>query len=85
MIIEDSVINPSHRGGLTQSACIYYQKAGEVMMYIGVYVDDIILAGRTENQLQEIKRDLSMKFDIKDLGKLNYFFGTKVVQDEESQ
>ena len=42
-------------------------------MYIGVYVDDIILAGKTVKQLEEIKRDLSREFDIKDLGKLGYF------------
>ena len=65
--------------------CIYYQKAGGDVMYIGVYVDDIILAGRTVKQLEEIKRDLSQEFDIKDLGKLRYFLGMKVVQDEGSQ
>ena len=43
-------------------------------MYIGVYVDDIILAGRTLKQLIN-----------KDLGILGYFLGMKVVQDEESQ
>ena len=60
-------------------------KTGENIVHIGVYVDDIILAGRTVKQLEEIKRDLSQEFDIKDLGKLGYFFGMKVVQDEESQ
>ena len=65
--------------------CIYYRKTGGDIMYIGVYVDDIILAGRTVKQLEEIKRDLSQEFDIKDLGKLRYFLGMKVVQDEESQ
>ena len=54
-------------------------------MYIGVYVDDIILAGKTAKQLEEIKRDLSQEFDIKDLEKLCYFLGMKVVQNEESQ
>ena len=36
-------------------------------MYIGVYIDDIILAGKTVKQLEEVKRDLSQEFDIKDL------------------
>lgn len=65
--------------------CIYYHKTAEDIMYIGVYVDDIILAGKTEKQLQEVKRDLSKKFDIKDLGNLKYFLGMKVVQDKESK
>ena len=53
-------------------------------MYIGVYVDDIVLAGRDERRLQEIKDDFSKKFDIKDLGEIKYFLGIKVVQDKES-
>ena len=48
------------------------------MFYIGVYVDDIILAGKTESKLTEVKSGLSRKFDIKDLGELNYFLGMKV-------
>ena len=56
-------------------------------MYIGVYVNDIILAGKTIKQLdhEEIRRDLSREFDIKDLRKLGYFLGMKVVQNEGSQ
>ena len=69
--------------GFVQTAsdpCIYYQKTDKDIVYIGVYVDDIILAGRDEKRLQEIKGDFSKKFDIKDLGELKYFLGMKVVQ-----
>ena len=70
--------------GFSQTAsdpCIYYQQKGEEMLY----VDDIILAGKTERQIQEIKDCLSRKFDIKDLGKLQYFLGMKVVQKGENK
>ena len=71
--------------GFIQTAsdpCIYYQKTDSDIVYIGVYVDDIILAGGDEKRLQEIKGDFSKKFDIKDLGELKYFLGMKVVQDK---
>ena len=55
------------------------------MLYVGVYVDDIILAGKTERQIQEIKNHLYRKFDIKDLGKLQYVLGMKVVQNSENK
>ena len=42
-------------------------------MFIGVYVDDIILAAKNEKQLKQVKEDLSNKFDIRDLGELKYF------------
>ena len=47
-------------------------------MYLGVYVDDIILAGKTDSALSEVKTALSRKFDIKDLGNLSYFLGIRV-------
>ena len=71
----------------TQTAsdpCIYYQKAGKDIMFIGVYVDNIILAAKIEEQLKQVKEDLSNKFDVKDLGELKYFLGIKVEQNKES-
>ena len=73
--------------GFTQSEndpCIYYKNTEGEMFYLGVYVDDIILAGKTETKLNEVKSDLSRKFDIKDLGELNYFLGVKIDQQDNS-
>ncbi len=63
--------------------CIYFKNTGEIL-YLGVYVDDIILAGKTDSALSEVKTALSRKFDIKDLGNLNYFLGIKVEQHEDN-
>ena len=35
-------------------------------------------------KLNEVKTELSKKFDIKDLGKLNHFLGMKVEQSENA-
>ena len=53
-------------------------------MYIGVYVDDIILTGQNNDRIKEIRNALSSKFDIKDMGgwELHHFLGTTVLQDE---
>ena len=40
--------------------CIYMGSGGDVF-YIGVYIDDIILAGRTDKQIKEVKAALSQK------------------------
>ena len=50
---------------------------------IGVYVDDIILAGKSEKKMPDIKKALSDKFEMKDLGELHYFLGVKVIQDRK--
>ena len=73
--------------GFTQSAsdpCIY-KDAGGGAFFIGVYVDDIILAGRNDKRIKEVKDALAMKFDIKDMGKLHYFLGIKILQDDKSK
>ena len=51
-----------------------------------MYVDDIILAGKTEKKLAEVKTKLSRKFDINDLGELiqKYFLEIKIEQRENN-
>ena len=58
--------------------CIYTE--AEDMLFIGVYVDEIILAGCSDKKIREDKGALAFKFDIKDMG--NY--GIKILQDEKS-
>lgn len=75
------------RMGFSQSQsdpCIYYKDADGEKFYMGVYVDDIILAGKSESKIKEVKKDISKKFNTKDLGKLSYFLGMKVEQDEKN-
>ena len=71
--------------GFTQSTsdpCIYMDAGGDVF-YMGVYVDDIILAGRTDDRIKEVIATLSRKFDIKDMGELHHFLGMIVMQDKK--
>ena len=53
------------------------------LFIIGVYVDDNILAAETEKRLNDVKLVLAKCFDIKDMGKLLYFLGVKVVRNNE--
>ena len=75
------------RMGFSQSKsdpCIYVS-GGEDTFCIGVYVDDRILAGKDKNKMKCVKEELSSKFDIKDLGKLRYFLGMSIVQNQEGK
>ena len=54
------------------------------MFIIGVYVDDIVLARKSNKRIEEVKKALAKQFDIKDMGKLHYFVGMKVIQNEET-
>ena len=50
------------------------------MFVIAVYVDDILLAGKSEQKIAEIKSALKQCFKVKDMGKLSYFLGVNVQQ-----
>ena len=67
----------------TSDPCIYIDAGGDIF-FIGVYVDDIILASRTLERVTEVKEALSQKFDIKDMGKLHFFLGMQVMQDKKT-
>lgn len=45
-----------------------------------VYVDDIILSGNDELELQALKRHLTQEFEVKDLENLKYFLGMEVAR-----
>ena len=62
--------------------CIYTATKGESCL-IGVYVDDFVVAAETSRRIDQVKQSLSKRFDVKDLGDLNYFLGVQVVQDRE--
>ena len=64
--------------------CIYRASSGE-LFFLGVYVDDIVMASKSEARLAEVKQSLAQKFDIKDLGRLHHFLGMKIVQDETTE
>ena len=57
--------------------CLYRAAEGE-QVYLGVYVDDIIIAAQSDKKLAEVKNKLAKCFDIKDLGNLHHFLGMKV-------
>ena len=51
------------------------------MFVIGGYVDDIALAGKSDQKMAEVKSALSQRFDMKDLGILHQFLGVEVVSN----
>ena len=69
----------------TSDPCIYMLcDTGGEMFLLGVYVDDIILAGKGKKKIEEVKEALAKQFDIKDMERLHYFLGMKILQDDQS-
>ena len=63
--------------------CLYvYLESEGVPFLIAVYVDDIVLGGRSEAKMTAVKKELSHKFEMKDRGPLHHFLGVKIIQDQ---
>ena len=59
------------------------ESEGEILI-VAVYVDDIILGGKSDIKMSEVKKELSQKFEMKDLGLLHHFLGVNISQDQHT-
>ena len=84
MLEHHSSFSPSRNGfeQSTSNLCMFMSSGGDAF-YIGTYMDDMILAGPTDQSIKQVKQCLSKKVDIKDLGKLHHFLGLTVTLDED--
>jgi histone deacetylase 1/2 len=56
---------------------IYAQDS--ILLYVLVYVDDLIFTGNNNSFLQHIVNSLSSTFSLKELSDLHYFLGVEVI------
>ena len=61
--------------------CIYVKRIDQDMIFVALYVDDLVLASNNDDLLKSTKQALSDRFDMTDLGRLKYFLGIEVIQD----
>jgi hypothetical protein len=62
---------------------LYVRKSDEGIVVITIYVDDLIVGGDNEKEVEHVKRLLKQKFDMKDLGELKFFLGIEVIRTPE--
>ena len=54
---------------------------GNKFIFLVLYVDDILLATNDLGSLHEIKKFLSKKFEMKDMGEASYVIGIEIIHD----
>ncbi|KAM0986325.1 hypothetical protein ACFX2C_013510 [Malus domestica] len=70
--------------GFTQNEdnnCVYQKVVGDAVIFLVLYVDDILLFGNDTAVLSSIKVWLSKTFHMKDLGDASYVLGIKLYRD----
>ncbi|KAI3753423.1 hypothetical protein L2E82_25475 [Cichorium intybus] len=59
---------------------LYTKQDKDIFVVLLVYVDDIVLTGNNEQEIESVKVFLKSQFLIKDLGVLRYFLGIEIVK-----
>ena len=57
-----------------------YKKVGSDVMFLVLYVDDILLIENNISVLQSVKFWLSKNFSMKDLGEATYILGLRSIE-----
>nr|XP_016494495.1 PREDICTED: uncharacterized mitochondrial protein AtMg00810-like [Nicotiana tabacum] len=58
---------------------LFYKQHEDSVIYVAVYVDDVLFTGTNNKEICHLKVFLHDKFKIKDLGNLHYFLGLEVL------
>jgi len=61
--------------------CVYFKLIGDRVSYLVLYMDDMLRVGNDKEIIQDLKTQLSSKFDMKDLGAANYILGMEIKRD----
>ncbi|KAJ4714843.1 Retrovirus-related Pol polyprotein from transposon TNT 1-94 [Melia azedarach] len=75
--------------GYTRSpydCCVYYSKATNgSLIYLVLYVDDMLIAAENKSNVQKLKDLLSVEFEMKDLGAARKILGMEIYRDRSKK
>ncbi|GJU28271.1 retrotransposon protein, putative, ty1-copia subclass, partial [Tanacetum coccineum] len=82
----EGYVNPKYpnRFGFTQNRdepCVYCKASGSNVVFLILYVDDILIMGNNIPILKEVKDYHGKCFSMKDLGEAAYILGIKIYRD----
>ena len=62
---------------------LYVREKENGIAIVCIYVDDLIIGGDKEAEIEHVKALMKQEFDMKDLGELRYFLGIEVIRTKE--
>jgi transposase InsO family protein len=70
---------------LDSDHCVYVRHQGGEVLYIVLYVDDLLLIGSSLTEINKLKVDLSNRFEMTDLGEAQYVLGLQLSRDRTAR
>ncbi|KAI9180476.1 hypothetical protein LWI28_005164 [Acer negundo] len=65
--------------------CVYKRIKGDKLVFLILYVDDILLIRNDVGVLTSVKEWLAKQFDMKDLGEASFILGIQVIRDRKNR
>jgi hypothetical protein len=65
--------------------CVYFKLIGDHLIYLVLYVDDMLLIGNNKEVIQDVKTQLSSKFNMKDIDASNFILGMEIKSDKKKE
>ena len=62
---------------------VYRKMQDDIVAFLILYVDDILLIGNDFEMLSKVKIQLATQFQMKDLGEMKYVLGIKIIRDRK--
>ena len=66
---------------LHSDCCVYIKRAASTVVFVLVYVDDLLLVTNDTTELKATKAALSGRFDMKDMGEAHFILGVQIRRD----
>ena len=61
--------------------CLYTRGEGENVVYLLMYVDDLLICSKNKRKIQSVKKLLTNRFEMKDLGEVKEYLGINIEYD----
>jgi hypothetical protein len=65
--------------------CVYFKLIGDHLIYLVLYVDDMLLIENNKEIIKDVKTQLSSKFDMKDLCASHFILAMEIKTDRKKR
>ena len=65
--------------------CLYVRHKASNILIIALYVDDLLISGNSKSEIAIIKKELSSRFEMKNLGPANVMLGIEIRRDRSNR